>query len=409
MNAGLRSALTVFSWALYDFSDAMFGMNILAFSFALYLTVEKGIQDIVYGCALGISMFLASLFMPILGVISDKQGRRMPYLIFFTLLCIIFLILMGITDNVIMQIIFFCISNFGYLLSGAVFYNALLTSVADKADLGRVSGYGVSLSYAGILTGLIIIRPYALRYGYQATFIPTALFFLIFALPCFFFVKEKKMPITPNPLTYSIREAFKTIARSIYEIKKSRELLSFFLGIFIVVNIINAIFVFMSVYLKKAFNFSDSEILVLYIVSTAFSITGALSSGFITDKTGPKKALIGSILLCCAAMFIAVLSPKKEFFWISGPMAALSFSGVRVSGRALAIELFPKERMGEVFGILGFLSNLAFIGFLLWGLMVYLFTPLGMIRYRITLLISLIILVLGGLILQRTSTERSRI
>jgi len=48
-----------------------------------------------------------------------------------------------------------------------------------------------------------------------------------------------------------------------------------------------------------------------------------------------------------------------------GPMAGLAFSGVRVAGRALAVSLFPKEKMGEIFGILGFLSNLAFIGLLI--------------------------------------------
>ena len=38
--------------------------------------------------------------------------------------------------------------------------------------------------------GLLLVSPFALHFGRQATFIPTAGYFLLFALPCFIFVKD---------------------------------------------------------------------------------------------------------------------------------------------------------------------------------------------------------------------------
>ncbi len=401
--------LKIFSWALYDFANAIFGMNVLAFSFALWVTVEKGAPDIVYGTALGVSMFLAALSMPVLGAISDRREKKMPYLILFTTLSVASLAVIGLTKSLAMGIALFCISNFGYLLSGAVFYNALLAYVADEGSIGRVSGYGVSLSYAGTILGLLAVRPFALRFGYQATFIPTAAFFLIFALPCFIFIKDSKARKIQGSKLNITKEAVAKLLKTLRDIRDSRDLFFFFLAIFIIINVVNAVFIFMSVYLKKVFFFTDSEIISLYILSTVFSIIGAIMTGVLSDRMGAKKALSLAVIICCAGVLSAVLCFSKPLFWGIGPLVALSFAGVRVAGRAMIIELFPKDTMGEVFGILGLLSNLAFIGFLIWGLTAYFLEPLGALRYRIALGILLVILVSGVMILQKVSDERSRI
>jgi len=227
-----RRRLTIFSWALYDFANAIFAMNVIALYFALWVTVEKGAQDIVYSFALGLSMFLAAISMPILGALSDKKGRRMPFLIFFTLECVVFLAIIGLVDSLAIGLILFGMSNFGYLIAGAVFYNALLPYIADGDKIGRVSGLGISLSYLGTITGLILIRPIALKFGYQATFIPTALFFILFALPCFLFVKDSPAAPSESGVKNSllIKDSFRGIMRTFNEIRSSKEQFTFFFG-----------------------------------------------------------------------------------------------------------------------------------------------------------------------------------
>jgi len=399
-----KKRVTIFSWALYDFSNAIFGMNVIALYFALWVTVEKGAEDIVYGFVLGLSMLIAAIAMPILGAISDKKNERVPFLIIFTLLCVLFLSFIGMVESIFLGLLFFAIANLGYLISGAVFYNALLPYVADEESIGRVSGYGVCLSYVGVITGLLAIRPIALKFGYQATFIPTAFFFLIFALPCFIFVKDKDVRKIKN-IGELIKGAFLSLKNTLKEIRASKNQFDFFLSLFIIINIVNTVFIFMSVYLKEVVLLKDAEIITLYIVSNIFSIIGALASGVISDRIGPKKTLLGAIMVCVLSVFLAIISFHKNFFWVIGPLAGLAFSGIRVSGRAFAITLFPKERIGEIFGLLGFLSNLAFIGLLIWGAVVFIFGPLGPFRYRIALFVSLCILTWGVTILRKVSPE----
>jgi len=393
--------ITIFSWALYDFANAIFAMNVIALYFALWVTVEMGGRDIVYSATLGASMFLAAIAMPILGALSDKRARRIPFLIFFTVLCVVFLAFTGMVGSLKLGLIFFAIANFGYLISGAVFYNALLPDVADKERIGAISGFGICLSYVGTITGLLLIRPIALKFGYQATFMPTALLFLLFALPCFLFVKDKPSSAKAAGIGELVRDSFKDLFSTLGDIKKSKELSSFFLAIFIIINSVNAIFIFMSVYLKKVFLFSDGDIMTLYIYSNIFSIVGALASGAASDKFGAKRTLMTAISVCSVAIFVGVVTPTKLVFWVVGPIVGLAFSSIRVSGRALAVELFPKEKIGQIFGHLGLLSNLAFVGLLAWGLSVYLFEPLGDIKYRMALFTLLSILLLGINILHK--------
>ena len=117
---------------------------------------------------------------------------------------------------------------------------------------------------------------------------------------------------------------------------------------------------------------------------------------------------MAAIAVCAAAMVIGVLTPVKVVFWAVGPMVGLAFSSIRVSGRALAIELFPKEKMGQIFGHLGFLSNLAFVGLLAWGLSVYLFEPLGIFKYRVALFTLFLLLLLGINILNNGDVSHAR-
>jgi len=76
----------IFSWSLYDFANTIFSMNIISLYFPLWVTVDKGGEDILYGFALSFSMLLVAISMPLFGAYSDRVGRRMPLLIGLTIL-----------------------------------------------------------------------------------------------------------------------------------------------------------------------------------------------------------------------------------------------------------------------------------------------------------------------------------
>ena len=78
--------LAIASWSLYDFANTIFSMNVISLYFALWVTVDKGGQDILYSVALSGSMLAVALSVPLFGAISDHTGRRRGPLIFLTCL-----------------------------------------------------------------------------------------------------------------------------------------------------------------------------------------------------------------------------------------------------------------------------------------------------------------------------------
>ena len=401
--------LIIFSWAMYDFANTIFSMNVISLYFALWVTVDMHGEDIYYSFALSGSMLLSALAAPVFGTISDKVGRRMPFLISFTILSCVFTALISFSTNIVMGLVVFSVANFGYQL-GNVFYNALLPNVSQYKKIGQVSGIGVGLGYFGTIAGLILVGPFALHYGRQAAFIPTAILFFLFSLPCFIFVKDKRSYLRNKIIGKSgnaIVAAFAKIKETFINIKKYSGILRFLIAAFIFLNAIDAAFIFMSVYTKKVIGFSDSEILVLYIISSVFAILGAFLIGIITDKLGAKRTLTGVLCLWCIAALLVIVSWSKHNFYIIGPLIGISLGGTWTSARTLLVDLTPEHMIGEFFGFYGLIGKTAAIaGSLVWGVCVLVFGFLGLLKYRIAVAALLLFLIVGLIILQKVPAKK---
>ena len=393
MKIWTNKKLAVFSWSMYDFANTIFAMNIISLYFALWVTVDMKGEDILYSWALSGSMLLAAIFSPIMGAISDKLGRRIPFLMFFTLVCCLFTALIGLANRLFSGLLFFAVANFCYQIA-AIFYNALLPQVTEKRQIGRVSGYGTSLGYCGTIAGLLLVRPLVLKYGRQAAFIPTAILFLLFSLPCFLFVKDR-LTNRRDKFELQIRGAFRKTKETFIHVREYPGLFNFLIAAFIILNAINTIIVFMSVYTKKVLEFTDSEIITFYIVSTVFAILGSFVTGFITDRLGSKRTLSIVLGLWCISILLAAISFSKTLFWIVGPLVGICLGATWTSARALVVELSPPQMLGEVFGFYGLAGKSAsIIGPLIWGLIVWAFGFLGVLKYRLA--ISTLLLFLGS-------------
>ena len=89
------------------------------------------------------------------------------------------------------------IANVAYQ-AGLQFYDAMLPEVSHEGNRGKISGIGVGVGYLGSYIAI------GLGHGCRRSaptnkpflFTMIACFFLLFALPCFLFVKERG---NPNP------------------------------------------------------------------------------------------------------------------------------------------------------------------------------------------------------------------
>jgi len=392
------------SWALYDFANTIFAINIISYHFAQWVTADMKGEDISYSFAFSASIFIAAVFMPFLGSLSDRRFGKKNFLIIFTAFAVVFTNLIGYARGIVEGLLFFAVANFCYQL-GAVFYGALLPSVSKGYNVGRISGLGVGFGYFGAFIGLTVVRPFVEQYGRSAAFTPTAILFLIFALPCLIFVKE---PVRePYFVTTSEKtNPFKFILSAFNDIKGEPSLKNFILSAYLYLNAVNAILVFVSVYARKAIGLTDPEIHNFFLISNIFAILSAFSCGALTDRFGAKRTLSSVLIIWSFALLAGLLSLNKNLFWIVGPLAGIALASTWTAGRALLVKIVPKEKIGFAFGMAGFVGSFSAItGPLIWGTIVWILRPYGILRYKVAISALLLLIIIGYIILQRVKVE----
>jgi len=396
----MKKRLQVLGWAFYDFAGTIFSLNVISLYFVLWVTVDKAREDILYSLALSGSLLVAAVLEPLLGTLSDIYRKRIPFLVLFTLSACVFTAFLGVVPGLFAGLLVFAFANLTYQIA-SIFYNALLVNICDRSEVGRVSGLGVALGYAGAITGLLVTRPFVLKHGHQGAFVPTAALFLVFSLPCFFLVKEGAPPPGAKREP-GIGKIFSRIKETFVNSEKYPGLARFLLAAFIFLNAVNTLIVFMSVYVKKVAHFSDSEMIAIYIVSTVVAIIGSVLFGFVTDRVGPRKAIMASLSLWLFCLVFTALAYSKVFFWIIGPLLGVAMGSIWTASRVLVIELSPEEKLGEVFGLLGAVGkSSAMVGPLVWGISVLVFGFMGEARYRAAMLIQSLFVLAGFFIIRK--------
>ena len=368
----------IVSWAFYDFANTIFSMNVISLYFALWVTVDHGGQDILYSIALSGSMLAVAISAPVFGTISDQTGKRRFPLTLLTIVSVLATALIGEVEQLWAGLLLFVIANYCYQ-SALVFYNGMLPSVARQSNVGMISGYGVALGYVGSIAGLRLVEPFVTDGGRSAAFLPTAILFLVFAIPCFLYVKDP----SPKPFYVDIGKSFRTLKKTITDASDYHVLLKFFVVHFLILDVVNTIIAFMSVYAHKVIGFDGKQITSFLILSTVFAMLGSLVIGWLVKHKGTVFSYGLVLWIWLTALTLIVISPGETLFWAVGPLAGVGMGGVWVTSRVIVVELSPPEKVGEFFGIYSLAGKMASIaGPLLWGSVVWIFQDTQTLKYR---------------------------
>jgi len=414
--------LVTFSWILYDFANTIYSMNVVSMYFTTWIVVDLGFKDSYVSFANSISMILVALSMPMLGEISDRLNKKIEFLLFFTLVCIMGTAMIGVAGyymNTAYKTIFFAIISFiiaNYAYQGSlVFYNALLPYVCSERSIGRVSGYGVAIGYMGSIFGLLMVLPfvegniYGIKVpfisggGSAAAFIPTALLFLVFSIPIFLFVREPRTSIPQKSKKLNIRESFKKVIESITNTSKYPGVRRFLISKFFYEDAIQTIIIFMAVYAQKVVGFSKAETTTFFIAVIPSAIVGSVLFGVLTDHYGPKKTLTMVLYGWIICLGLVIATNEVWIFWLLGGLIGVFMGSTWTSARPLLITLVPQEMLGEFFGLYSFSGKVAaIIGPLIWAFTVENFESYGIVvQYKASVASLGILIVIGVIILRR--------
>ncbi|MGH7252663.1 MAG: MFS transporter, partial [Nitrospiraceae bacterium] len=144
------------SWAFYDWGSSAFATVIQTFVFAVYFTrhvaENETVGSVQWGNTLSAAAIVVAIGGPILGAMADQGGRRKPWIAGFTALCVGATALLWFVrpalEYVWLALLLVWLGTIGEEFA-AIFYNAMLPNLTGPDRLGRWSGWGWSLGYAG--------------------------------------------------------------------------------------------------------------------------------------------------------------------------------------------------------------------------------------------------------------------
>jgi len=389
----MRSLLV---WALYDLANTFFAVAMLSFYFPLWVVEEHGAKELVFSIALSVSMVCVALLMPVCGAISDATGRRVRYLRWTTLGCIVPTILIGLTSHLPLALGLFIVANICYQL-GTVFYDALLWRLTTPSRLGQASGLGAAFGYLGSMIGLLFLWPFVREGGHQAAFIPSACFFLLFALPSLIMLRDQPAESSMQSWRSLVRQAFLRLWTTLRQARAYSKLWRFFLASLFSLSAINTVLVFMAVYTKKVLGFDEVQVVRFFLWGQAFAVAGALVFGQVTQWLGSKRTLVVIWSGWIAALALVSLNERPDYLWAIAPVIGFCLGSTWSTSRVLLTELAPKDQLAEFLGLAGLLGRASSIlGPLLWGLIV-----LDPSHYRQAVIALIGLLVIGLWILRK--------
>jgi UMF1 family MFS transporter len=447
------------SWALYDFSNTIFSMNVATLYFAVWLVTDIGATQLQYATANGIASVMVVAAIPLMGAISDVRRRRKPWVVGFTILACIACALMGVfgattlplvgtgviggtlrdpawnptTMALVPVLACYVIASFAYQ-AGQPFYNAMLPELVPVEERGRLSGLGTAVGYVGSIVGVVLVLPFftgelplygALPAGFVSglrslvpftdtagrvsTFVPTAILFFLFSIPLFLFCRDHNPAPKGTPIEW--KAAFGEVAKTIRDARKHPGALRFIFATFLYQDAIGTIVTHMTLYAVTAVGFADGSEVSLFVVLTVPAVFGSFAAGHLVDRIGAKRTLQITLMIWVVLLLAMVLAPSKGAFWVVGFAIGLNYGGVGAAERPMLLSLIPDAEAGRYFSLMLLSARVAAIaGPFIWGFTVKALQPsMGLsLAFRGAVVVVGVMFVLALLILRGVPDRRDR-
>jgi len=373
----------VVSWVLYDLANTIFSMGVVSVYFSLFVSsaVGRDRADTIYALITSVSMGLIFIISPLLGAMTDRARRRMPFLVWSTIICCGATALFG-RGPFALSVFLFVLANAAYQ-AGLQFYDALLPEVSTEDNRGRVSGIGVGIGYLGSYLALILGMSVTAG-RWQLLFTLIAIAFFAFALPCFLFVRERGNPSPRKVFGWSVvRQSTRETIDALRSGSRYPGLLRFLVGRVFYTDAINTVITYMTLFtvnvavaggLDEAAGQDRAELVMLSAIT--FAVAGGLTWGRLVDRIGPRRTLnIVLVLWVCTFSLAAAIGlfrlPVFALFAVAA-MAGIALGGIWSADRPYMLRLTPPDRVGEFYGLYGMVGRFSAVsGPLLWGLVMH--------------------------------------
>ena len=403
----------LFGWCLYDWANSAFPTVITTFVFAAYFTKAIAADEIAgtsgWGIAISLSGLAVAVIAPFLGAVADHGGRRKPWIAAFTLLCAAATALLWLAEPdvsfVLLALVLMGVANFAFEMA-MVFYNAMLPDLAPRDRIGRLSGWGWGLGYAGGLAclGLALVALVETEtpvFGFdkdtaehlRATGPLVAAWMVVFALPLFLWTPDR--PSRGLAPVEAFRRGWVSLIDTLKRAREYKDILRYLIARMIYIDGLNTLFAFGGIYAAGSFGMDFSELIIFGIAINLTAGLGAAGFAWVDDRIGPKRTIqiaVSGLTVLGAGL---VLAEGKTMFWVLALPLGIFVGPAQAASRSLMAHLAPAEIRTEMFGLYALSGKAtAFLGpaLLAWMTVVFDSQRAGMATILVFFLVGLALL-----------------
>lgn len=363
-------------WYLFDVGNSAYAAVVILAVYAAYFKdhVVGGPEGSrLWGISVGIAMLVVALISPVLGVIADHTGKKKQFLLYFTSLSVgctalLFFVRKG---DILMGMVFFILAEIGYR-GGQVFYNSLLPEVAERGEIGRVSGTGWAVGLMGgiicLLLVLGLVTLYEGTYVVRVSLVITAVYFAVFAAPLLVWFRERDRGQALEPGENIFTVASRRLQRTFRSVRHHREFIKYIAAFLIYNDGILMAINFAAIFGVVMFGL-DQQMIILFMILIQFtSVIGAYVSGWMADRWSSKLTLVVFLLMMLSTVVGLFMIESVLGFYILGGVAGLALSSIQAVSRAMVSNLSPRGRSAEFYGFFAVAGRTSsFIGPTIYG------------------------------------------
>ena len=352
-------------WALFDWANQAFTTIVITFVFAQYFAQgivqdEVGAQS-MWGIGVGLSAAAIAILAPILGSIADRSGRRRPWVIGFSAMCIALTcslyFMLPDPQFAMTAIILVALANICYEMA-IVFNNAMLADLVDRPRLAKLGGIAWSGGYYGGLVALVLCLAavYALpdpsetQVPVRITSVIVAVWFALFLIPFILWTPDKRP--TGVPMAVAVREGLSSLWNTLRSLfSNDRNIFMYLLGRMTYTDGVNTIFVMGGVYASARYGLDTMELIQFGILLNVFSGTGGMVFAFFEERLGTKSVIMISILGLIVSGSAMLLAPDFSMFTVYGCILGVFVGPIQQASRTMMAKLAPADAQAKLFGL----------------------------------------------------------
>ena len=363
-------------WALYDWANSAYAITVLTGLFPIffkeywYPAGTRATDSTFYlGIANSTGGVIVACLAPILGAIADRGGARKKFLMFFAILGVLmtsslYFVAKGQWAFALMIYIFGNVGFFG----GNIFYDSLLVNVAEERKFDVVSALGYAMGYLGgglafLINVLMVLHPqkFGLADATQATqvaFFVVAIWWALFSIPLFLWVKEPKPIGQPPSAGAAIMAGLRQLVQTFQHIRQLKMVALFLLAYWLYIDGVDTIILMATDY-GKSLGFDTNKLILALLITQFVGFPSALLFGKLGERIGAKTGIfIGLAVYLIITTWGYFMKSANEFFGMA-IVIGLVQGGVQSLSRSLYARLIPRDKAGEFFGFYNMLGKFA--------------------------------------------------